>query len=373
MRGVILACAVLVAGALYSVFFGVEDKLISHHIGQITSVNNERVTIVGTARLGDQKITVELGNGQLAKMENLLTGALEYDEFYQVGDRVVVAEQNNRYHLVALFRLPVLIGLVLLFAVGLLGYARKVGLYSLLSFVGSVAIIFGILIPGLLAGLSPILITCITVIVLSSMIILSVAGWTYKGKAALSGTVIGLIITTLLCMVVGDLLHLDGMTQPLAQPLLFENSMQLDMVGILYAAILVGASGAAMDVAMEMAATMEEIKFNCPDISRSNLLKSGLRVGNAVIGTMTTTLLLAYAGGFLTLLMLFATRGNSLMQILNMKLVASEICRTLIGSMALIIVAPTTAWIASLMLSRSPVTLQETKVHTGGTEKSKLA
>jgi uncharacterized membrane protein len=77
---------------------------------------------------------------------------------------------------------------------------------------------------------------------------------------------------------------------------------------------------------------------------------------------MTTTLLLAYAGGFLTLLMLFTTRGNSLMQILNMKLVASEICRTLVGSMALIIVAPTTAWIASFMLTRKQ---QKTEVQNG--------
>lgn len=353
MRGITLAFAVLVAAALYSVIFSSDSgESISHQIAEVVAVDNERVTIIGTGKLGDQKLTIKLDNGELAEVANLLTGALEYDEFYEAGDRVVVAQNNNRYHVVALFRLPVLIGLMLLFAVGLLAYARKVGLYSLLSFVGSVAIIFGLLIPGLLAGFSPILITCLTVIVLSSMIILSVAGWTYKGKAALSGTVIGLIFTTLLCVIVGDLLHLDGMTQPLAQSLLFENSMQLDMVGILYAAILVGACGAAMDVAMEMAATMEEIQYNRPDISRINLLKSGLRVGNAVIGTMTTTLLLAYAGGFLTLLMLFATRGNSLMQILNMKLVASEICRTLIGSLALIIVAPTTAWIASMMLTR---------------------
>lgn len=351
MRGIILAFTILIAGAFYALIFNNDNAQSSHHIGQVVSVDNTRVTIIGTARLGDQKVAVRLDDDLEVNVINLLTGALEYDEFYTVGDHVVVAQQGERYHLVALFRLPVLIGLIVLFAAGLLGYARKVGAYSLLSFVGSVAIIFGLLIPGLLAGISPILISSLTVAVLSSMIILSVAGWTYKGKAALSGTIIGLIVTTGLCIVVGKLLHLDGMTQPLAQPLLFENGMRLDMVGILYAAILVGASGAAMDVAMEMAATMEEIKYNSPDISRLNLLTSGLRVGNAVIGTMTTTLLLAYTGGFLTLLMLFTTRGNDLMQILNMKLVAAEICRTLVGSMALIIVAPTTAWIASYMLT----------------------
>ncbi|MGB5443955.1 MAG: YibE/F family protein [Psychromonas sp.] len=353
MRGISLALAVLIATALYSFIYNSHsDPLLSHKVADVISVDNERVTIIGTARLGDQKLIIELNNGHRVSVANMLTGALEYDEFYELGDSLIVAEKNNRYQVVARYRLPVLVSLMLLFAIGLLAYAKRVGFFALLSFIGSIFIIFGLLIPGLLAGLPPILITMLTVLVLSSMIIFSVAGWTVKAKAALSGTVIGLVFTTVLCIIVGKLLHLDGMTQPLAQPLLFENGMQLDMVGILYAAILVGASGAAMDVAMEMAATMEEIKFNSPEISRENLLKSGLKVGNAVIGTMTTTLLLAYAGGFLTLLMLFVSRGNSLMQILNMKLVASEITRTLIGSLSLILVGPTTAWIASMMLSK---------------------
>ncbi len=357
MRGLFLACAVLLAAGIYSfIFTPSQNSELKHKIGTVLTTNNEKLTIIGTAKLGTQQLTVEIDDSTKVTVDNLLTGALEYDEFYQPGDIVVLAEQHDRYHVVSLFRLPVLVGLMLVFALGLLGYARKVGFYSLLSFVGSVAIIFGILIPGLLAGISPIFITAVTVFVLSSMIILSVAGWTIKGKSALLGTVIGLIVTTLLCSIVGKLLHLDGMTQPLAQPLLFENSMQLDMTGILYAAILVGASGAAMDVAMEMAATMDELKYTNPNLNRKNLLNSGLRVGNAVIGTMTTTLLLAYAGGFLTLLMLFYTRGSSLMQILNMKLVASEICRTLIGSLSLIIVAPTTAWIASFMLTHQKTT-----------------
>jgi uncharacterized membrane protein len=372
MRGITLSLVVVLAAAFYS-FINPSNSTseLTHLVAEVISVNNERVTIIGTAKLGDQKLNIKLDNGQKVEVTNLLTGALEYDEFYRAGDKVLMVEKGNRYHVISLYRLPVLIGLLAIFTVLLLAYARKVGFYSLLSFIGSIFLIFALLIPGLLAGYNPILITTLTVLVLSSMIILSVAGWTYKGKAALSGTVVGLLFTTGLCMFTGQLLHLDGMTQPLAQPLLFENSMQLDMVGILYAAIIVGASGAAMDVAMEMAATMEEIKFNSPSISRNNLLKSGLKVGNAVIGTMTTTLLLAYAGGFLTLLMLFASRGNSLMQILNMKLIASEVMRTLIGSIALIIVAPTTAWIASGMLSKNDKKVKQIKQEQLGTDNCK--
>ncbi len=353
MRGILLAFMVVCAALGYSWLAQRSQAEGHYHIATITKVDNSRLTVIGASKLGDQALTLRLARQGVATTHNLLTGSMEYDEFYQPGDRVIAVEQRGEYHVIALFRLPVLAFLMLLFAGGILCYARKIGAYSLLSFLGSVAIIFGVLIPGLVKGFAPMLITAITVVLLCSMIILSVAGWSVKGKSALAGCLIGLLVTTLICILVGDWLHLDGMSQPLAQQLLFENAMRLNMMDIFYAAILIGASGAAMDVAMEMAATMEEIQYNSPNIERKALLRSGLRVGNAVIGTMTTTLLLAYAGGFLTLFMLFVSRGNSLMQILNMKLVASEICRILIGSLALIIVAPMTAWIASYLLTRT--------------------
>ncbi|MCW8994425.1 MAG: hypothetical protein OQK77_01285, partial [Psychromonas sp.] len=85
MRGITLALAVIVAAALYSVIFGSNaDAQLSHQIAEVVSVNNQRMTIVGTAKLGDQQLTIKLHDGQLAQVENLLTGALEYDEFYRV-------------------------------------------------------------------------------------------------------------------------------------------------------------------------------------------------------------------------------------------------------------------------------------------------
>ena len=176
MRGLILTITVILAAALYNVFLSPhQEDTVTHHVGEVVSVDNERVTVVGTGRLGDQKLVIQLADQQI-QLSNLLTGALEYDEFYVEGDQVVLAEQNGHYHVLALFRLPVLITLTLVFAIGLLLYARRVGFYALLSFAGSLMIIFGLLIPGLLAGFSPIFITSLTVFSLSTLIILSVAG-----------------------------------------------------------------------------------------------------------------------------------------------------------------------------------------------------
>ncbi|WP_318468020.1 YibE/F family protein [Photobacterium leiognathi] len=353
MRGVILAFIVLLMACCEMFSQGVIGS--QYKVGEVTAVDNSKVTIIGSNRLGEQALDLTLSDDKKVVAYNLMNGAMEYDEYYQVGDSVLVAIAGNdqmRTRVISRYRLPALIGLAIAFSLGLLLYARKVGAKALLSFIGSIVIIVELLIPGLMAGCSPLLVTAVCLLMLCSLIILSVAGWTAKGKSALAGTIIGLIVTMILCVLVGQLLHLDGMTQPLAQPLLFETGMYLNMLDILYAAILVGASGAAMDVAMEMAATMEELKINAPEMSQMDLLRSGFRVGNAVIGTMTTTLLLAYSGSFLTMIMLFASRGNDIMQILNMKVVAAEVARTLIGSLSLIIVAPITAWIACWMISK---------------------
>lgn len=137
----------------------------------------------------------------------------------------------------------------------------------------------------------------------------------------------------------------------MAQSVLFSSFMSINLLDIFYSAIVIGASGAAMDIAMDMTATIQELKYHNPDISRKDLIKSGFNVGRSVIGTMTTTLLLAYSGGFLTLMILFLERDTSLMQILNMKIVTSEIIKIIIGSIGLVVVAPITTYIASFIYS----------------------
>ncbi|WGK83230.1 YibE/F family protein [Vibrio aestuarianus] len=362
MRGVYLAFIFMFCFGFYTLS---EDSTSSNQteiVAKVLQTDNSKLTIIGSNRIGEQSLVVTLEEPIQGKSQftahNMLTGTLEYDEFYHSGDQILVAVQLGSHgqvtHVKALshYRIPYLTVLFSLFALALLAYAKKVGLRALLSFTGSIVIIWQLLIPGLLAGYPPLLITSITLAALSTLIIISVAGWTYKGKAALAGTIVGLMVTSVLCMLCGEVLKLDGMSQPMAQSLLFETGMHLNMLDVLYAAVLIGASGAAMDVAMEMAATMEELKITNPNMTRKELMRSGFRVGNAVIGTMTTTLLLAYSGGFLTLLMLFISRDTSLIQIMNMKLVASEIARTLIGSLSLVIVAPLTAWISSQILMK---------------------
>lgn len=221
-----------------------------------------------------------------------------------------------------------------------------------MSFIGCIYLIFQFLLPQFLAGSSPLTITSIFLVIASALIIFSVAGFTKKGTAAFLGTALGLASMIILTIVVGSVMKLSGLTTPFSQSLLMSGYTDLNMRHIFYGTILIGASGAVMDIAMDIASAIEEIKINAPNITKSKLISSGFNVGHAVIGTMTTTLLLAYLGGFLTLLLLFQVRNTSLLQMLNMKIVASEIMRTIIGSVGLVLVAPITSIIAGFLFTK---------------------
>ena len=107
-----------------------------------------------------------------------------------------------------------------------------------------------------------------------------------------------------------------------------------------------------MDLAMDVASGIEEIDRRRSGLSRYELFNSGLRIGRSVVGTMTTTLLLAYSGGYLTLMMVFAAQGTSPVDFINNPHVASEVVKTLVGSFGLVLVAPLTALIGAWVFGK---------------------
>ncbi|MGY0394133.1 YibE/F family protein [Fusobacterium sp. SYSU M8A802] len=336
-----------------------EKVLKKEQIGRVISIDNSNMITQGISRIGSQNLEVEILSGkyqgEVIEINNLLNGSMEYDEVYSTGDKILVAILENEGEIVgkalSLLRMDKIMELGCIFIVLLLIYARGIGVKSLISFVGSVVIIWEYLIPALKDGENIFFITIITLVFLSALIIFLVAGFTRKGITAFLGTMSGLFTTASLTFLFGDIFRIDGMNQPFAQSVVFASAMRIDILKIFYSAIVIGASGAAMDIAMDMAATIEELKYHNPKISTHQLIKSGFNVGRSVIGTMTTTLLLAYSGGFLTLMMLFLERDMTLLQILNMKLITSEIIKIIIGSIGLVVVAPMTTYIGGVIYS----------------------
>lgn len=144
---------------------------------------------------------------------------------------------------------------------------------------------------------------------------------------------------------------IHGAVMSYSESLLYAGYQSLDLTQIFMASIFIGASGAIMDLSVDITSAVKEVVDNKPDISCKDAIKSGINVGRAAMGTMTTTLLLAYSGGYVALLMVFMAQGTPLSHIFNYKYVAAEMIHTVIGSFGLVTVAPFTAICAGYLLT----------------------
>lgn len=327
---------------------------------QVITVDNSDVNISSISSIGHQELEIRIlegqYKGQILTANYSLIGQLDLENNFKPGDEIIAAvitENGKITHVKAvdLYRQGALFTLFALFVLALLLYAGTIGVKALISFVLTVFIIWEVLVKQILAGHNPMVITTWTLILLSGVIIYLVAGFNRKGTSAFLGTLCGLLITLVVTLVFGGKVGLHGLTQPYVTVLLFSGYSSLNVQAILYSAILLGASGAAMDIAMDIAASMHEIHQKKPEIKPFELMQSGFTVGRHVIGTMATTLLLAYSGGYFTLLMVFRIKEPTIMRMINLKIVATEIVRTLVGSIGLVLVAPLTAIIGAVIIT----------------------
>jgi uncharacterized membrane protein len=190
------------------------------------------------------------------------------------------------------------------------------------------------------------------VTVLTGIILFLIAGLNRKGSVAFLGAFAGIVTTCVLSLVFGEAFDVHGAVRPFSETLLYSGYGHLNLTRIFLSGIFLASSGAVMDIAMDISASMNEIHEKNPDLSTKELIGSGLNVGRAVIGTMTTTLLLAYSGGYTALLMVFMAQGTPVKNIFNITYVSAEILHTLVGSFGLVMVAPFTAIIGGALYHR---------------------
>lgn len=228
---------------------------------------------------------------------------------------------------------------------------------ALLTFVFSCSVIWQLLVPLCLKGYNPIWISLIAVCFLCAVIIFAIAGFGMKGWTAFLGSFLGVLSSCAMAKLFTALLHVNGNVMSRSQALFFAGYEYLNMTDLFIGSLFLASSGAVMDLAMDVSAGMRELVYHKPGIGRRELLASGLRIGKSVVGTMSTTLLLAYAGGYLTLMMSFQAEGVMMEDILNYPYVVPEIVKTLVGSIGLVLVAPLTALVGCWLMkyAKGPV------------------
>lgn len=324
---------------------------------EIVETDDTGIALHGLVEFGTQRLKVRFADGSVHDAANELRAQMELDKKFKVGETalVVVPSQIREGDvLVARDHWRMGWGFVFFgaFCLLLCVFGGWTGAKALFSFVFSCFAVWKLLIPLVLDGFPASTVTFLTVAALTGVIMYLVAGWTKKGLTAFAGAMLGVVASLGLAHLFGRLMHVNGATMPFAQQLLYSGYSGLDLRDVFIGAIVLASSGAVMDLAMDIAAGVAEVKLHNPALGFRELLLSGLRMGRAVVGTMTTTLLLAYSGGYLTLLMVFAAQGTHPMDFLNSTLVSAEIVKTLVGSFGLVLVAPFTAAVGAWIYTR---------------------
>ena len=222
------------------------------------------------------------------------------------------------------------------------------GLKTLLSLIIAVAMIFFDYIPLIIRGVNPILASLgisIPVVIITLVII---SGRNIKTLVAIIGTSLGVIISGILAFIFGNFAHLTGLADDSSISLAYIPQFRnLDYKGILFGTILIGAIGAIMDVAISIASALYEISTLDKNITGKNMIISGMNIGKDMMGSMSNTLILAYVGTTLHLIILFIVYKIRFIEIINLDSIATEIIRAMAGSIGLIITIPVTVVIGT--------------------------
>lgn len=359
----VLGASLVIIGILFLVPTGYEGAVQFRDAekcrARIEAVDNSRIIDTGLIRTGQQVCQIKFLSGKFkgetAEGWNLLSGSLSQDKLFHPGDvaQVVVHHSGGEIisaNLIDYYRLHGELVLAAAFALFLVVFAGGTGLRSVLSFVVTVLVLWKILVPLYLKGFNPIFVGLVVVAVLTFCILALVYGFDKRLFSSFCGAMLGICFAAVLAVVCTKAFHIHGAVMANSEALLYSGYQYLNLTQIFMASVCVGASGSVMDLSVDITSAVNEVVKNCPSISRRNAIKSGMAVARAAMGTMTTTLLLAYSGTCIALLMTFMAQGTPVYNILNNNIVASEIINTVAGSFGLASTAPFTALVSGMVI-----------------------
>lgn len=233
----------------------------------------------------------------------------------------------------------------------------KKGFNSILALIFTFIAVLMMYIPLMYIGVSPFIAATVSVVVITIVTFILIADLQMKSIGAMLGTIFGVIVSGLIALIFGHFGHVTGYNVDEIETLVYvgQNS-KLDIGGMLFSGILIASLGAVMDVAMSVSTSLHEIKEQRPEITAKEIFKSGINIGRDMIGTMSNTLILAYVGGSLGLVMIIYAYSYQLHQILNMYSIAIELMRGIAGTIGIILTVPITSLIMSVLLTNEKKT-----------------
>lgn len=324
---------------------------------RVIDTDDSTIIQIGLFRQGEQRCTVEILSGSheglVVEGINMLSGSLADDKVFQKGDLAwVLVERDSEdrpifINMIDFYRLTKELLLAIAFAALLILFARFSGVRIIISFIFAFLCIWKLLIPATLHGINPLFVCIFTLILITVTTLLLVGGVSRRSLAAILGSVSASLATAVTGYFMTSVLSIHGSVLEQSESLLYAGFQTLDLTSLFVGVVALSAGGAIMDLSIDVSVAMAEVCAHAPGISRKELIKSGMAVGRAGVGTQTTTLLLAYMGSWLTVMMVYMAQSTPVLNILTSKMIASEIVQTLTGCTGLLLVTPLTSLIAA--------------------------
>jgi uncharacterized membrane protein len=272
------------------------------------------------------------------------------------GDRVTLghqpeAEPGFRYYFNDFQRRTPLIALVVIFVVAVLALGRIQGLRALVALGITGVVIVAFMFPSILDGNDPTAVALVTAAAIAVVALYLTHGVTEMITVALLGTMSALALTAVLAAAFTNLARFTGFASEDAFYLTVA-SADVDIKGLVLAGIIIGSLGVLDDVTVTQVSAIWQLREANPTYSARRLYQAGLVIGRDHIASTVNTLVLAYAGASLPLLLVFTQAGRGLTDVAAGELVAVEIVRTLVGSIGLVAAVPLTTGLAALVITR---------------------
>lgn len=286
--------------------------------------------------------------GEIITIENDYLELDEGDKFYF--NYLVDIGGLERYEVINIDRKGSLIFLGLVFVFAVILFGGKQGVRSLIALVGSFLAIFYILMPGLLHGWNPIVASSLVASGILFLAIFFTHGFNRESVVAYGGTMIAVLLTGLFAVFAVNNADLSGFASDESTYLNFNTRGTLDFTALLLGAIIIGILGVLDDIAVTQAAVVSELYDSNPEMSRREVYKRAIRVGREHVSALVNTLVLAYTGASLPLLLYFSMSPSSFGSVINLEIIATEIVRAIVGSVGLILTVPIVTILAVMYL-----------------------
>jgi len=350
---------------IYNRNSSVENKDITYVRAKVLEVIDSNLTEEGNipgVYAGTQELKIEILSGKFKGQKLILTNSrlhsdLVYDVVAEDGMEIVLAvkEREGKSPSIGVdtyARDKVLYILIFLFVFVLIVVGRIKGLMALISLIITGLLIAFFMLPLMFKGYSSVLLAIITATIVIFLSLMLIGGFNKKSLAAIIGTSAGVVIAGIISLISGKLAHLTGITGEASEQLVYiVSDFPINIKGIMFAGIIISSLGAVMDVGMSIASVIFEIHNKAPELNKAELFKSGMNVGKDIMGTMANTLILAFAGCSLSIMILLMAYNMPYFRAINLNTVSTEIIQGLSGTIGLVLTVPITSLVSALFIA----------------------